>query len=127
MAGGQPLRLTTGNSGGDAAWTQDGKEIVFDSPNSGVSMYMAHSCFRGAAPTDCQLRGMPMSPRSHAGGTSSLTGHSKEWDTVWRLDLKDKRHALAAQVQLMTGRRSMFKPMYSPDGKKIAFESNRMG
>ena len=35
VAGGQPLRLTTGNSGGDAAWTQDGKEIVFASPAKG--------------------------------------------------------------------------------------------
>jgi TolB protein len=35
VAGGQPLRLTTGNSGGPPAWTQDGSEIVFASPAKG--------------------------------------------------------------------------------------------
>ncbi len=35
VAGGQPLPLTTGNSGGPSAWTQDGSEIIFASPAKG--------------------------------------------------------------------------------------------
>jgi Tol biopolymer transport system component len=73
IADGQVLRLTTGNSGGDAAWTEDGKEIVFDSSFEGFKVYGAFP-LRGVRRSRLPVRGMPMSPRSHAGGTSSLTG-----------------------------------------------------
>jgi Tol biopolymer transport system component len=46
---------------------------------------------------------------------------------IWRLDLKDERHALAPPVRLLSGRGIVWRPSYSPDGKKIAFESDRMG
>jgi Tol biopolymer transport system component len=51
----------------------------------------------------------------------------KRWDTIWRLDLKHERHALAPPVRLLSGRGITYRPSYSPDGKKIVFESDRMG
>lgn len=39
VAGGEPLRLTSGNSGGDPAWTQDGSEIVFYSHIEGGGLW----------------------------------------------------------------------------------------
>ncbi len=56
-----------------------------------------------------------------------LTGYDKRWDTIWRLDLKDERHPLAPPVRLLSGRGFIWKPSYSPDGKKIAFESEPNG
>ena len=46
VAGGQPSRLTTGNSGGEPAWTQDGSEIVFASPSKGIRSLWRRSALR---------------------------------------------------------------------------------
>ncbi len=48
-------------------------------------------------------------------------------DTIWRLGLKDQVHISGPAERLLSGRGSALNPDFSPDGKKIAFESSRMG
>jgi DNA-binding winged helix-turn-helix (wHTH) protein len=108
VAGGQPLRLTTGNSGGDAAWTQDGKEIVFDSPA------LAFQCIwrlpaSGGKPQPVATSGDAYEPSIPRKGNELAYRVFKQWDTVWRLDLKDERHALAPPVRLLSGRGVIWK------------------
>ena len=127
IAGGQPLRLTTGNSGGQPAWTQDGIEIVFASREKGP-----HSLWRvsasGGMPQRVAGAGMDaFVPSISSRGNELAYKVVKRWDTIWRLDLKDERRALAPPVRLLSGRGITYRPSYSPDGKKIVFESDRMG
>jgi Tol biopolymer transport system component/DNA-binding winged helix-turn-helix (wHTH) protein len=127
VAGGQPLPLTTGNSGGHPAWTQDGKEIVFASPAKG-----GHSLWRisatGGTPQRVAGAGMDaQEPSISSRGNQLAYLAQNRGDTIWRLDLKDERHASAAPVRLLSARGINYRPSYSPDGKKIVFESDRMG
>jgi Tol biopolymer transport system component len=126
VADGQLSRLTTGNSGGDAAWTEDGKEIVFDSCVRGFQGLWRISA-SGKTPQPVAGPGDAYEPSISRRGNLLAYRVFKQWDTVWRLDLKDERHALAPPVRLLSGRGIIWKPSYSRDGKKIAFESNRMG
>jgi len=126
VADGQLLRLTTGNSGGDAAWTEDGKEIVFDSCVRGFQGLWRISA-SGGTPQPVAGPGDAYEPSISRRGNQLAYRVVKQWETVWRLDLKDERHALAPPMRLLSGRGIISKPSYSPDGKKIAFESNRMG
>jgi Tol biopolymer transport system component/DNA-binding winged helix-turn-helix (wHTH) protein len=126
VAGGQPSRLTTGNSGGVPAWTQDGSEIVFASPSKGIrSLWRIPAS--GGMPQRVAGPGDADEPSISRRGNQLAYQVSKRWDTIWRLDLKDERHTLAPPVRLLSGRGFIRRPRYSPDGKKIAFESDRMG
>jgi Tol biopolymer transport system component/DNA-binding winged helix-turn-helix (wHTH) protein len=126
VAGGQPLRLTTRNSGGDPAWTQDGSEIVFASPSTGIRSLWRISA-SGGAPQRVAGPGDAYEPSISRRGNQLAYQVSKQLDTGWRLDLKDERHILAPPVRLLSGRGFVRRPRYSPDGKKIAFDSDRMG
>jgi Tol biopolymer transport system component/DNA-binding winged helix-turn-helix (wHTH) protein len=127
VAGGQPLRLTTGNSGGEPTWTQDGSEIVFASPAKGFWSLWRMSASGGMPQRVAGPGWDAYEPSISRRGNQLAYQVSKQWDTAWRLELKDGRHTLAPPVRLLSGRGFIRRPRYSPDGKKIAFESDRMG
>jgi Tol biopolymer transport system component/DNA-binding winged helix-turn-helix (wHTH) protein len=126
VAGGQPVRLTTGNSGGTPTWTHDGSEIIFASPAKGLRGLWRISA-SGGTPQRVAGPGDAIEPSISRRG-NELAYQALKWPgTIWRLDLKDERHALAPPVRLLSGRGFVGRPSYSPDGKKVAFESDRMG
>ena len=127
VAGGQRLRLTTGNSGGHPAWTQDGTAIVYPSPAKGVQSLWRISASGGAPQRVAGVGADAYYPSISRRGNQLAYWVFNRLETIWRLDLKDERHALVPPVRVLTGRGGAWRPSYSPDGKKIAFESDRMG
>jgi Tol biopolymer transport system component/DNA-binding winged helix-turn-helix (wHTH) protein len=127
LSGGQPLRLTSGNSGGPPAWTQDGTEIIYSSSAKGASSLWRISASGGAPQRVAGAGADAYHPSISRRGNQLAYQALSLWDTIWRLGLKDERHALGPPVRLLSGRGGAWRPSYSPDGKKIAFESDRMG
>jgi Tol biopolymer transport system component len=48
-------------------------------------------------------------------------------DAIWRIELKDPRHSVGSPAPLISSRGINWRPSFSPDGKKIVFESDRLG
>lgn len=127
LSGGDPIRLTSDNSGGDAAWTQDGKEIVFSSPSKGVRSLWRIPARGGQARPVAGAGDDAWAPSISHRGNLLAYRVSKERNAVWRLNLQDERHASAPPTRLLSANGRNDRPSFSPDGKKVVFESDRMG
>jgi hypothetical protein len=44
----------------------------------------------------------------------------KQWDTIWRLELKDERHPLGSPVRLLSGRGVVWRPNFPPTVKSLS-------
>ena len=127
IAGGQIFRLTSRHSGGDPAWTQDGSEIVFSSQVKGSQSLWRISASGGVPKRVVGAGGNAFYPSISRRGNQLAYWLWKQWDTIWKLDLKDERHPLGPPVRFLSGRGVIWRPSFSPDGKKLVFESDRMG
>jgi Tol biopolymer transport system component/DNA-binding winged helix-turn-helix (wHTH) protein len=125
--GGQPSRLTSNNSGGPPAWTEDGTEIIYSSSSKGAPSLWRIPASGGTPQRVAAAGADAYYPSISRTGNQLAYQALNQWDTIWRIDLKDERHAKGPPVRLLSGRGGTWRPSYSPDGKKIAFESDRMG
>jgi serine/threonine protein kinase/Tol biopolymer transport system component len=129
--GGQPKRLTFDNHVGDLeespAWTEDGREIIFSSSRKGL-------------PTLWRMPASGGTPRPVTGGGAhvccpsiSRKGHELVYqnravnDNVWRMKLRDQAHAQGSPSVLISANARNWRPDFSPDGRRIVFESDRSG
>ena len=127
VAGGDLVRLTSANSGGAPAWTADGREIIFPSRVGGLRTLWRVSSFGGTPqPVAGAVENAEIPSISRRTNQLVYTQFTFN-ETIWRLDLKDDRHIAGAPVRLISSRGTNWKPSFSPDGKKIAFESDRLG
>ena len=122
-----PIRLTSGNSGGPLAWTADGREVIFSSARGGLPNLWRMPATGGMPRPVEGVGGAAYRPSVARRGDQLVYEQVNRQDTIWQLHLKDDRHPLGAPTRLLAGRGVVQKPDFSPDGKKIAFESDRMG
>ena len=130
-ANGEPARRLTFDHrpmSGSLAWTRDSHDIVFAS-DRGAEMGLWVVAADG---------GIPKPVAGPVGEAAWPTIPSKNDDTlvyeqtvikadVWRLDLRDTKHPQKAPFALVSEKGDKMRPELSPDGKKAAFESDRLG
>jgi serine/threonine protein kinase/Tol biopolymer transport system component len=112
---------------GPLAWTADGKEIVFSTGVRGlINLWRLPAT--GGTPRPVEgVSGEAHRLSIARRGDQLVYDQVNSLATIWQLHLKDERHSLGPPTRLLAGRGLIQKPDFSPDGKKIAFNSNRMG
>ena len=113
---------------GSPAWTSDSKEIVFSSARGaamGLWMVAADGCIPRPVAGPVGEAGWPSIP---ANRENTLV--YEQWlgkADVWQLDLSDATHPRKPPFALVSEKGDKMRPELSPDGKKVAFESDRLG
>jgi len=130
LAGDAPRRLTFDNATiRKLAWMPDGREILFLSNRSGSGF---SSLWRipaaGGAPAlvesaGTDLTSFAISRRRNRIAWSQTIANTK----VWQLELAGTTTSKQPAKTLISSTRQDCSPQFSPDGRKIAFASNRGG
>jgi Tol biopolymer transport system component/DNA-binding winged helix-turn-helix (wHTH) protein len=127
---GEAKRLTFDNRPimGPPTWTADSREIIFSSNRAATTGLWRVSAM-GSAPSPVPgPEGEANWPSIPAKGNNALV--YEQWVSkanIWRLDLKDPKHIEKSPSPLVSEKGEKMRPEFSPDRKRVAFESNRMG
>ena len=130
MPFGKATRLTFDNRPimGPPTWTADSSEIIFSSNRAATTGLWRVSATGSIPRPVAGPEGEANWPSIPAKGSNALV--YEQWVSkanVWRLDLKDPKHAEKSPSALVSEKGDKMRPELSPDRKKVAFESNRMG
>lgn len=127
--GGRAKRLTFDNRPimGPPAWTPDSREIIFSS-DRGVATGLWRVSATGCTPRPVAGPvGEATWPSIPAKGDTLVYEQGQSKFNIWRLDLKDTKQHARPPSALISEKGDKMRPELSPDGTKIAFESNRLG
>ena len=123
---GEPKQLTFDDyTCQSPTWTPDGREIVFAGGSLGLRRISVSASSR-PQPVPVAGRGVIGAAISRQGSRLAYTAQS--WDEdIWRLPLLDSGSSAGSPTRLISSTRRDNNPRYSPDGKRIAFFSDRTG
>ncbi|HZM08880.1 MAG TPA: winged helix-turn-helix domain-containing protein [Candidatus Limnocylindrales bacterium] len=104
------------------AWTSDDREIIF-----GGSQLRRMSASKGE-PSIANISDVP-GPATFPAVRGDLLAYVKSAANVniWKLDLHDLTHAAGEPSKLISSTHQQAAPSFSPDGTRIAFQSDRSG
>ncbi len=130
ITGGAPKLLTkmVTNYPFGLAWTQDGREIVFTMRSGDGRDRLWRTSVSGATPERLTAAGDNVySPAiSRQGNRIAYTQRSGDTN-IWRFEIPNSPGRTGAPTKLITSTFSDNSARYSPDGKKIVFQSGRSG
>jgi serine/threonine protein kinase len=108
------------------AWTPDGNEVVFSSSRAGDQTLWRISASGGTPEQLPAVGPFASHPAIARHGQRAAFVRSTERKSFWRLDLS-LEGLRRPPVRLVTSSRNDNSPVISPDGRHIAFGSNRSG
>jgi serine/threonine protein kinase/Tol biopolymer transport system component len=125
--GARSRQLTDDNRGiSGLAWTPDSKEIVFSSSRAGDATLWRIPASGGAPERLPAVGADAVEPAIARQGRRAAFVRATMRTSFWRLDLSPEG-LHRPPVQLVTSSRRDRNPILSPDGRHIAFESDRSG
>jgi eukaryotic-like serine/threonine-protein kinase len=127
-SGGEPSRITFDNRLIEGlTWTRDAKQIVFSSARTGLASLWRVSISGGATELVGGAGGDAYAPALSPRGDRLAYLHSLAHLNIWRTEWPDARGSHGPPVKLIASSRMDAEGDYSPDGKRIAFSSDRSG
>ena len=128
-SGGEARRLTFDHRPiiGPPTWTADGREVVFSSTRGGPASLWRISASGGEPRPVAGAMGEAGWPSIPPIGNQLVYEQVVAKFNIWRLELKDQKHSQKPPAVLISEKGDKMRPELSPDGKQIAFESNRLG
>ncbi len=127
LAGGEPKRLTFDNEGTwGLDWTPDGAYIVFSSDRLGgrARLWKVRASGGQPEPLSVGLGGAISPALSRVGRRLAYT----KWEinhNIWRYEILRTTGPSAPPTKLIASTGANAAPQFSPDGKRITFESTR--
>jgi Tol biopolymer transport system component len=109
-------------------WTSDGREIVYLAGEAGGLMRMYRVRASGGVPARVEGFGdYPRTLTTAAKVHRLIYSRSLRDYNIWRIPLEASGNPAGVPSKLLASTRDETSPAYSPDGKRIAFTSNRTG
>jgi len=126
--GGEPRRLTFDNRPVfGLAWTPDGQSIAFSSERAGSRNLWRISTSGGLPEPLAAVGGNAFYPSVSRQGNRLAYAESFLDSNIWRIPIRAASGGGVLPNKVIASTRADTSPHYSPDGKRIAFQSDRSG